>query len=147
MQFQFIEKLNGVKIESYGGGIVQKYNLELDYYGLLNLHKALLEAKFHTIPDNELVSGSPIIAKIYIQVRDLLITSDKGNQWKDWFQLSNRQDRKRQGIILMRNDKSWSNATIDEKVKIASHYLAPFIFDDKELYSVIKEVNSNLSGS
>lgn len=122
---------------------MQEYNLELDYYGLLNLHKALLEAKFHTMPDNELVSGSPIIANIYIQVRDLLITSDKGDQWKNWFQLGNRLDRKRQAIALMKNDESWSNATIGEKEKIASNYLAPFIFDEKELEGVIAEVDQN----
>lgn len=68
---------------------MKAYNIKLDYWGLLNLHKALLEAKFHTTPDNEYVAGSPLIANIYIQVRDLLIESDKGSQWKDWFQLSN----------------------------------------------------------
>ncbi len=35
-----------------------------DYYDLLNLHKALLESKFHMNPDNEFVSFSPIIANI-----------------------------------------------------------------------------------
>ena len=39
-----------------------------DYYDLLNLHKALLEAKFHLNPDNELVSLSPVIAKISNQI-------------------------------------------------------------------------------
>lgn len=41
---------------------MNKYQLNLDYYGLLNLHKALLEAKFHTMPDHEEVSGSPFVA-------------------------------------------------------------------------------------
>ena len=54
---------------------MEKYNLKLDYYGLLNLHKALLEAKFHTMPDNKMISGSPLIANIYIQIRDLLLDS------------------------------------------------------------------------
>lgn len=58
---------------------MKDYNLRLDYYSLLNLHKALLEAKFHVMPDNELVSGSPLVAKLYIQVRDLLMESDKGS--------------------------------------------------------------------
>ncbi len=35
-----------------------------DYYILLNLHKALLEAKFHLEPDNVLVCSSPIIANL-----------------------------------------------------------------------------------
>ncbi len=44
-------------------------NLQLDYYGALNLHKALLEAKFNLEPDNELISGSPFVADIHVQVR------------------------------------------------------------------------------
>ena len=120
---------------------MQEYSLKLDYYGLLNLHKALLEAKFHTMPENELVSGSPLIADIYIQVRDLLIGSDKGSQWNDWFQLRNRPDRKKQAIILMKNCDCWSKATFDEKKEIASNYLAPFLFSDEELEDVILEAN------
>lgn len=39
---------------------MDEFHLRLDYYGVLNLHKALLEAKFHADPENELVSGSPL---------------------------------------------------------------------------------------
>ena len=123
---------------------MKEYTLKLDYYGLLNLHKALLEAKFHTMPDNELVAGSPLVADLYIQVRDLLIESDKGGEWKDWFQLSNRPDRKEQAIILMRRDRIWNKAAYDEKSKIASAFLAPFLFSEEELENVIAEVDSSI---
>lgn len=124
---------------------MKEYNIKLDYWGLLNLHKALLEAKFHTTPDNEYVAGSPLIANIYIQVRDLLIESDKGSQWKDWFQLSNRPDRKHQAVTLIRKcDEHWNKATADEKSEIAANYLAPFLFDDEELKNVIREVDGML---
>ncbi len=122
---------------------MEKYNLKLDYYGLLNLHKALLEAKFHTMPDNKMISGSPLIANIYIQIRDLLLESDKGSEWRDWFQLSNRLDRKKQAIFLMKECKSWSKATTDKKREIASNYLAPFLFDEDELMSIIAEVDKS----
>ncbi len=46
------------------------YDLKLDDHGLLNLHKALLEANFHTMPDNKLISASPLIANLYIQIRN-----------------------------------------------------------------------------
>lgn len=121
---------------------MNEYNLKLDYYGLLNLHKALLEAKFHTMPDNEEVSGSPFVAELCIQVRDLLIESDKGIQWKSWFQLSNRPDRRNQAIILMRKCKRWNKAASDEKSKIACNFLAPFLFDEQELKKVITEVEN-----
>lgn len=51
---------------------MNEFYLQLDYYGLLNLHKALLEAKFNLNPDNELVSGSPLIADIYISQRTIV---------------------------------------------------------------------------
>ena len=123
---------------------MQEYILKLDYYGLLNLHKALLEAKFHTMPDNEMVAGSPLVADLYIQVRDLLIESDKGSEWKDWFQLSNRPDRKEQAIILMRRDKIWNKAAHDEKRKTARVFLAPFIFSEEELENVIAEADGSV---
>ena len=44
---------------------MKEYTLSLDYYELLNLHKALLEAKFNSDPDNELVSGRPL-SQVYI---------------------------------------------------------------------------------
>lgn len=124
---------------------MKEYTLKLDYYGLLNLHKALLEAKFHVMPENKLVSGSPLVANIYNQIRDLLIESDDGDKWKEWFQLSNRQDRKNQAIILMKNCENWEGATANEKSKIASDYLAPFIFDDQELKEVIAELDKHFS--
>lgn len=120
---------------------MEEYNLKLDYYGLLNLHKALLEAKFHTAPDNRLVAGSPLVANVYIQIRDLLIKSDRGSQWRDWFQLHNRPDRKEQAIFLMKRDERWDQAAPDQKREMAGNYLAPFLFDEKELIGVIEEVD------
>ncbi len=58
---------------------MDEFNLQLDYCGVLNLHKALLEAKFNTNPENELVSGSPFVADIYIQIREFLTKSDKAD--------------------------------------------------------------------
>ena len=119
---------------------MKDFTLNLDYYGLLNLHKALLEAKFNENPDNELVSGSPLVAEVYIQVRDLLIQSSKSEQWKAWFQLKNRPDYKNRAIMsLLKNDR-WKRASDVEKKKIAGDYLAPFIYDEAELGEVVAEI-------
>lgn len=45
---------------------MKDFIIDLDYDGVLNLHKALLEAKFHLDSDNELVSGSPFVADVSI---------------------------------------------------------------------------------
>ena len=101
---------------------MKEYTLSLDYYELLNLHKALLEAKFNSDPDNELVSGSPLVAGVYIQVRDLLMQSDKSDDWKAWFQLKNRPDRRKSAIIRILGDERWEKASDDDKKKIAGNY-------------------------
>lgn len=118
---------------------MDNYDLHLDYYSLLNLHKALLEAKFHENPDNELVSGSPLVADIYAQVRELLIKSDKGDQWEDWFRLKNRPDYRNRALMLMRRCKHWDKSSSQEKEKIAASYLAPFLYSETELNEIIAE--------
>lgn len=122
---------------------MDEFNLKLDYYGVLNLHKALLEAKFHIDPDNELVSGSPLIAEIYVQVREFLIKSDESEQWNAWFQLKNRPDYKERAIIRMKKCKRWNKASPDEKKKIAGAFLAPFFYDEAELNTVMMEIDQN----
>ena len=126
---------------------MKEFSINLDYYGLLNLHKALLEAKFHANPDNELVSGSPLVADIYIQVRDLLIQSSKSEQWKSWFQLKNRSDYKNRAIIRVLTNERWKNASDEEKKQIAGDYLAPFIYDEKELIDLVAEIDAEHQAS
>lgn len=118
---------------------MKDFILNLDYYGVLNLHKALLEAKFNINPDNEMVSGSPLIAEIYIQVREWLIQYDESGQWKEWFQLKNRPDYKERAVMRIGKNKQWKRASLDEKKKIAKNYLAPFIYDEQELDELITE--------
>lgn len=124
-----------------GGGKMEQFHLTLDYYGALNLHKALLEAKFHLSPDNELVSGSPLIARIYIQIRDFLLKSEESEAWKAWFQLKNRPDYRERAILRMRNCKRWNKAAFDEKSVIAAAYLSPFLYNEAERNAVILEAD------
>lgn len=69
-------------------------------------------------PDNELVSGSPLVAGVYIQVRDLLMQSDKSDDWKAWFQLKDRPDRRKSAIIRILGDERWEKASDDDKKKL-----------------------------
>lgn len=123
------------------GEMKKDFILNLDYYGVLNLHKALLEAKFHINPDNEMVSGSSFVAEIYIQVREWLIQYDESGQWKEWFQLKNRPDYKERAIMRIRKHKQWEKASPDKKKMIAKNYLAPFLYDEQELDELITEIS------
>lgn len=122
---------------------MDRFDLHLDYYSLLSLHKALLEARFHENPENELVAGSPLVSDIHAQVRDLLIKSDKGSQWLEWFQLRNRPDRRNRAIMLIRKCKRWDRLSLDGKKKIVAGYLSPFLYSETELDEVITALDGS----
>lgn len=109
---------------------MKDFILNLDYYGVLNLHKDLLEAKFNVNPDNEMISSSPLVADIYEQVREWLIKNDESGQWKTWFQLKNRPDYKERALIRMQKNKQWEKASYERKKEITENYLAPFFYDE-----------------
>ncbi len=120
---------------------MEQFHLQLDYYGLLNLHKALLEAKFHTNPENELISGSPLVAEVYAQVRELLIQNDETGQWQEWFQLKNRPDYRSRAILRMKASPQWGKADSVRKEEMARNFLSPFLYDAAELNAVLEELN------
>ena len=121
---------------------MSEFDLQLDYYQLLNLHKALLEAKFHTNPDNELVSASPLVASVYIQVRNLLLRSGRSEQWEEWFQLKNRPEYRRRAILRLLKSKRWSKASPKERRKIMEDHLAPFIYSEEELCQALSDAEA-----
>jgi hypothetical protein len=66
------------------------------------------------VPENEWIAGNPLVADTYVQVRDLLIQGDKGNERKKWSKLRNRPNRKNQAIIMMKKCERWNNASFDK---------------------------------
>lgn len=118
-----------------------------DYYSLLNLHKILLEAKFHPKPENESISGSPYIAELCQEAASLLLQSEKASDWEDWLQLKNRADYRQRAILQMKQCRQWQNALPETKKKLAENYLAPFLYTETELEEVINEVDQERSTS
>jgi hypothetical protein len=120
-----------------------------DYYDLLNLHKALLEAKFHKNPDNEYVSGSPFIAKIYNDLISTLIEYDlerKGQEdWTEWRKINNHYDYVELIIGKIIKSGRWEKSNDSEKKSIIYNYLSPFSCTNEELiriYEIINEINN-----
>lgn len=121
---------------------MSKFDLEIkDYYSLVSLHKSLLEAKFNLSPDNEDISGSPLVAKLYEAVVSLLLQSEKGADWEKWLQLKNRPDYRKRAVLRMKKSERWSNISLETKKEIARNYLSPFRFSEDELDEVVKEVD------
>lgn len=117
-----------------------------DYYELLNLHKALLEAKFHRNPDNKYVAGSPIISKLCNEIVSLLAQYDiirKGKEdWTTWRQLHNQEYYKERAIDGIKRFGDWEKLKLNEKKDRVLNYISPFICTDDEIVSLIKEIDN-----
>lgn len=116
-----------------------------DYYVLLNLHKALLEAKFHENPDNRLVCASPIIANLCNEIVNILAKMDEKKDkkigWDGWRKLENQsfyKDRAIKNAIL--NDR-WLEMSNEDKWNNAISLISPFKATDEEIINFIKEVD------
>ncbi len=121
-----------------------------DYYELLNLHKALHEAKFCEKPNDFYISASPIIASVYKKLTEVLIECDverKGEneraRWSDWLKMD--PDRIEWGIALERakNESNWDEWTIEEKEKYIVDLFCPFEINNKYIFEFIKSVEIN----
>lgn len=116
-----------------------------DYYELLNLHKALLEAKFHRNPDNAYVAGSPIISKLCNEIVSLLAQYDvirKGKEdWTAWRQLYNQEYYKERAIDGIIKFGGWEKLKCSEKSDRILNYISPFVCTEDEIASIIKEID------
>lgn len=132
---------------------MRKFEL-FDYDDLLNLHKALMEAKFHDNPDNEYVAGSPIIAKIMNEIVDILTDIDpyaKKEDWERWRKVENHICYENgiysKTLVKVSKDKLWEKYNNEEKIVATKNYFSPFIITDKEIDEFINAVeilkNSN----
>ena len=115
-----------------------------DYYELLNLHKALLEARFHEGLDNKYLAGSPIVAEIHNRIIRNLISMEinrKGNEsWSEWIKISNRKDYLERAVENIIKFETWDKET--NKYEIVKIYISPFIATDKEIEGIIEYINA-----
>jgi len=118
-----------------------------DYYVLLNLHKALLEAKFHLNPDNTLVCLSPIIANLSNELVDILAKMDElkddrnVGKWDSWRKLETQSFYRERALKNAVYNNSWLDMKDEDKVRCAKNLLSPFVATEDELRRFIKEVD------
>jgi hypothetical protein len=114
-----------------------------DYYELLALHRALLEAQFCDEPNDLDVSASPIITKLHRNLLETLMNvegSPQAEEWKDWLKID--PDRREWQVALKRakNERQWQNWSYEKKKEYAFHLLSPFELDDTLLDDFIGSV-------
>jgi len=109
-----------------------------DYYELLALHRALLEAKFCDEPNDFDVSASPIIARIYKKLIPVLIEAEskkKGEgarqSWDRWLRLD--PSRREWGVALKRakSERKWASWSPREKRSYVADLLTPFVLEEE----------------
>lgn len=127
---------------------MDEVKLELKgYYTLLNLHKALIEAKFHLNPDNWEVSGSPFVAQVCNDITELLIQYERNtkgsDKWSEWLRLGNRPDYRDRILHRMSDCPNWCSTDLETKKKLARNYISPFTCTDTELDELISDFESN----
>lgn len=138
--------------ENYDFQIAMKQNVRekieiKDYFLILNLHKALLEAKFHINPDNIEVAFSPVIANLCNELVDALtkIDEEKDNKnigrWQNWRKLENKQFYRERAMKNAMLCDEWNTMEDDKKIKIAKNLLSPFIATEKELEVFVEDIN------
>jgi hypothetical protein len=127
---------------------MDKTKIEItDYYVMLNLHKALIEAKFHINPDNIEVSASPIIAGFMNTLIDTLSTVSEEigktskKEWETWRLLSNQPFYRDRAVKLATQHSKWIDMDIENKKKMSKNLLSPFIFSDEEIEDFILSVD------
>ena len=124
-----------------------------DYYVILNLHRALLEAKFHINPDNINVSFSPIVADFCNELVDALTLideeKDKKNvgKWDNWRMLKNQSFYRDRALKNAISDNRWRKIDKEEKVNITRNLLSPFKATDEEIESFIRDVDGVMETS
>ncbi len=115
-----------------------------DYYELLNLHKALLEARFHEGLNNKYLAGSPIVADIHNRIIKSLITMEidrRGKEeWTEWLKINNRKDYLDRAIENIISFEAWDKET--NKSETVKTYISPFVATDKEIEDIIECVNN-----
>src|SRR5512133_3700048 len=103
-----------------------------EYYELLALHRAIMEAKFHPDPQNLDVPASPLLAAVCNRLLDSLVAAEqergrpeKGEEWQRW-RTRPRQGRFWQVAVQHASAvRDWSRWSSDEKRKFTADALAP----------------------
>ncbi|MCL4266437.1 MAG: hypothetical protein KJ069_24760 [Anaerolineae bacterium] len=123
-----------------------------DYYKLLALHRAFMEAKFTPLPNDQDIAGSPFIAEMAHQVVDNLIqlqieqgNAEEAEAWNKWRQID--PSRREWGVALTRAQEAgnWVHWTNQEKLHYTQILLSPFQADNHLLELFITSVDDLLT--
>ncbi|MDE7422749.1 MAG: hypothetical protein K2N51_03520, partial [Lachnospiraceae bacterium] len=115
-----------------------------DYYELVALQKALLEAKFNLTPNNENISGSPIIAKMLNEIYALLEEKEKEREgkerWSEWRKIANQMYYLERAIERIIKQEKFNEYEEERKREVIKNYISPFTCNAQELLLIQKMI-------
>lgn len=123
------------------------------YPELIALHKALLEAKFNSMPNDLLIAGSPYVAQIANQVIETVIQLEtaKGDanaegKWKEWRRINPSRREWQVAIDRVKETKdTWMRWSNEEKASYVRVVLSPFTIEEHLLKTFISQVEESLA--
>lgn len=118
-----------------------------DYYELLALHRALMEAKFTECPNDPVIAGSPLVADIMSQVVTVLKQKeierghlDKVESWDKFLEIDSTRREWRVAVVRAQESDRWLDWSLEEKRAFSRVLLSPFVVDDTMLKLFMQEV-------
>ena len=123
-----------------------------DYYELLALHRALMEAKFTPEPWDPIVPGSPYIAKIANQVVDMLTEiedrqkpeSNEEHNWRAWRKIDPTRREWQISLERARKLTKWTQWSFEHKKDMVTIFLSPFTVGENLIITFIEQAEANV---
>lgn len=116
---------------------------------LSELHRAILEAKFHPFPTDANTAGSPVLAGVADRIYDELSSKqDKRSadiaSFKEMRRIKGANGFRgqwRTAVMAARRDVTMSSASQEERLSLAKCYLSPFDCTEGELRAFLDDVD------
>lgn len=110
-----------------------------DYYELLALHRCVLEAKFHSDPEDGDIADSPLVAGLANRILEALeqAESQRGKpgevkNWERWRKIDRRTYFWKTAVSFAVAYPRWSELGAHEKRELVATLLAPFVATDSD---------------
>ena len=120
-----------------------------DYFELLSLHRALMEAKFNNMPNDYDVIKSPIVGKLHSRIIELLIHIDcerKGEEqkqkWMSWLEVDVERREWRLALNATTRESRWRQMGREEKLTYITVLFDPLIINEKLRLEFLREAES-----
>src|SRR5688572_12829608 len=120
---------------------------------LTALFRAMLEAKFHSNPEDEDLAASSLLAEVVLKLRDCLIAAEREQdgisaeqRWKEWLAITPARREWRVSVAYAaRNWKDcWSSWAPDVKERAVRQLLSPFDVSDTTIAEFSDELTQTL---